>query len=415
MSNTTLERPKPQKMEFQLQPLELGQVDEKNGVIRGVSVITGGVTAKGHNLQVDDTTLLQMKQLCDAKEKVPVKWNHKTGADAVNGYLTNFRIEDKKLKADWHLLKSHSQYGHAIELATRMPTGVGLSASFLGLNELADGTKVYPPNKKRTYFYTLKKGKAAKLPRGAKMFARAEDMLSVDLVSGPAANPDGLFEERVDTLEAGMSKDTNTPGNEPEDQEVDLNAIMAGITALNTRFEGIETRLSAVEVEEEEEEPAAEEGKEFSSMADLAQFLEQRLDAIEDDREKQEFEAFVTGLEGKFEDLQALNEQLVGENEVMAQALQALQEDTGATVELSAGTDEGEPHLKVVKEEKGEDGQPLTAFQARVKELAATKDEKTGELIGEGPAMLLAIKEDGERYQTHLAEIGTFSKQQMAR
>ena len=122
-----------------------GDLDKEAGVIRGVSVITGGVQAKGHNLEVDATTLAQMHALGEKKGQVPVKWNHKTGADAVNGFFTNFRIEGTKLKADWHLLKSHGQYSHAMELAERMPENVGFSASFMGLSELSDGTKVFNP------------------------------------------------------------------------------------------------------------------------------------------------------------------------------------------------------------------------------------------------------------------------------
>lgn len=35
-------------------------VDAANGVIHGVSVITAGIVARGHDLAVDDTTLAQM-------------------------------------------------------------------------------------------------------------------------------------------------------------------------------------------------------------------------------------------------------------------------------------------------------------------------------------------------------------------
>ena len=100
---------------FEFTTLE-GVVNAEDGVIEGVSVITGGVQAKGHNLEVDATTLEQMRDLGIEKGQVPVKWNHKSGADAVNGFLQNFRIKGKKLLADWHLLKTHPQYDQALEL-----------------------------------------------------------------------------------------------------------------------------------------------------------------------------------------------------------------------------------------------------------------------------------------------------------
>lgn len=149
---------------------DFSSIDPANGVIRNVAIITGGIKARGHDLEVDDTTLAQMFSCASSKGKVPVKWNHKTGADAVNGYLTNFSLDRSnpkhpKLRADWHLLQSHNQYAHAMEMAEKMPDGIGLSASFQGDAESRNGKK----------------------------FARCTDLVSVDLVANPAANPDGLF------------------------------------------------------------------------------------------------------------------------------------------------------------------------------------------------------------------------------
>jgi polyhydroxyalkanoate synthesis regulator phasin len=155
-------------------------VDSVNGVIRGVSVITGGVIARGHDLEVDDTTLNQMKLCADTKGQVPVKVDHKSGAAAVCGFLTNFRIQENKLKADWHLLQSHPQKDQIIETAQRMPRGVGLSAAFVG-----------PDKPERA-----KSGKNA---------ARCQELISVDYVALPAANPNGMFSAKVDTLPPAMN------------------------------------------------------------------------------------------------------------------------------------------------------------------------------------------------------------------
>ena len=141
-------------------------VDTENAVILGVSVITSGLVARGHDLAVDAVTLEQVLSAAETKGQVPVKVNHKSGAEAVCGYLDGFRLEGKKIKADWHLLQTHPQTPQILEIAERMPSGVGLSASFLA------------PAK-------TEKGKA-----------RCEELLSVDYVTLPAANPDGLFSAR---------------------------------------------------------------------------------------------------------------------------------------------------------------------------------------------------------------------------
>ncbi len=147
-------------------PLSAEHIDTINGVIRGVSVITSGLVARGHGLTVDGITLSQMHACACALKSVPVKIDHKSGAASVCGYLANFRRADGKLKADWFLLQTHPQRDQIIEVAQRMPRGVGLSASFVS----PDGGE---PGK-----------------------ARCAELISVDYVTLPAANPDGLFSRR---------------------------------------------------------------------------------------------------------------------------------------------------------------------------------------------------------------------------
>ncbi len=155
-------------VQFAAASLSGGMVDPLNSVVRGVSVITAGVVARGHDLAVDETTLAQMQQCAEAKGQVPVKVDHKSGAASVCGFLTNFRREGSQLKADWHLLTTHPQTPQILETAERMPGGVGLSASFLS-----------PESGER--------GKA-----------RCTELLSVDYVTMPAANPNGLFAAKAD-------------------------------------------------------------------------------------------------------------------------------------------------------------------------------------------------------------------------
>ncbi len=148
------------------------RVDRQAGIIRGVAVITSGVTAKGHDLEVDSKTLSQIAEFGRAKGRVQVKLNHRDpqALQSICGYLTGFRIEGNKVLADWHLLKSHEEFHRIMEKAEVMPDCFGLSAAFSGPKQ---GEKV-----------------------GGKKCARVEELLAVDCVPMPAANPEGLFEAR---------------------------------------------------------------------------------------------------------------------------------------------------------------------------------------------------------------------------
>lgn len=400
---------KPQLFQFEVTALE-GAVDAGAGVIKGVSVITSGVQAKGHNLEVDEVTLAQMLNLGTKKGRVPVKWNHKSGADAVNGFFTNFRTEGHKLKADWHLLKSHSQYGHALELAERMPENVGFSASFIGLSELADGTKVFNPDEETKTHYTIRGGARYAVPANEKVFARCTDLISVDLVASPAANPDGMFEARVDSPAEGMAE--NATGDTPEKHDtVTLAAILDEVRQFSTRLTHLEEAAAGgeddldeaddIEGEEEEgeegEEDEAEDApdaSEFRSLSDVIQYFENRLDNAASDRERREFAAAQDALEERVGSVLQINQQLLQENQILAEAFHELSAKTKSTVEFSAGAD-GTQRAVVRKT----NGQPQTSFERRVSQLQAEGKDY-------GEALTFATGEDLDRYQTHLAEKG---------
>ena len=356
-----------------------GLVDEQRGIITGVSVITNGVMAIGHDIHVDDTTLLQMKFAADSRPggKVPVKWNHKTGADEVCGYLVNFRVDGDKLKADWHLLDHHPRRDQALELASRMPDGVGLSASFFGKNE----------------------------KKGPKTFARCSKLQSVDLVAAPAANPDGLFEEgQVDSDARSMSTNTNS-GQSDDTEKTGFDAIMAKLTELGTAQTQISQRLTALEEgvahshEEGDDDGDEEEGdegegaEEFGSLGEAIQYLSARLDAAEDAREQELQEQAFAQIEHNFNALLELNERLATQNEFLAKAVKELSTTAGVEVKFSAGTGDGEHSFEIVPQ--GKAGATLTEFETRVAEL-----QKGGKSMGE--ALLFAQKEDPARHQRHL-------------
>lgn len=235
---------------------ELGgnlRVDPVGGVIHGVALITSGVQARGHDLEVDHTTLEQIHECAVALGTVPVKWNHRTGADAVNGYLDNFRIEGVKLLGDWHLLKTHDRYDQAIEMATRMPKNVGLSAAFMGEDE----------------------------KRGERTLARCSELISVDLVAQPAANPDGLFEAKLDGKQPASvdSKNIITMANENPTgaaPEPTLADVLAGIQQLTEAHTALTTRIDALEGSAGNEEDGL-------SMEDLLGMSPEQLEATLDE------------------------------------------------------------------------------------------------------------------------------------
>ena len=389
---------------FEFLPLE-GQVNKENGVIKGVSVITAGVEARGHktkeghSLHTDMTTLKQMKAVGNKMLQVPVKWNHRTGADAVNGFLTGFKIRGQKLVADWHLLKKHERFEQAMELVETMPKGVGLSASFRGKSEV----------------------------KGKKAFARCKELPSVDLVATPAANPGGMFEEGdeasssgltsadcsllVDTLGEVMS-DTNKP---PEgDEKVELgdvmDAIKQGFASVNSRLEPLEDFHADVSeaIEAEETELAA--GQEAQDdVVQLegetsVQYFERRIkeekQAASDAQAEADAEVEFEEHKGKVQQLIAANTQLAAENKAMAMALK---EVADGEVAFSTPGDDGA--VKVEFSAKGgDDGAELTDFETRVKELQTGADAKDAT-----DAITFAIEENEDRYMQHLEEKGALA------
>lgn len=148
-----------------------GKVDVEAGIIRRVSVLTEG-EAKGHNVFIDGTTLLQVKSQAESfSDGVRVKMNHGTGVESMAGVLKNFSIEGPQLLADFRLLKSSVDYAKIMEMAQIMPGAFGFSISFQNVPE-----------------------KIAALS-----YARSTALYSADLVDQPAANPSGLFSQPVDS------------------------------------------------------------------------------------------------------------------------------------------------------------------------------------------------------------------------
>jgi hypothetical protein len=141
------------------------------GVLKGVSVITEGEVL-GHKCFADAKTLATVKQCADGfSGGLKVKLNHGSDAGDIVGTLNNFRIEGKQLKADLTLLQNSPHFDYLMELSNTMPDQFGLSIAFAPIFEKLDN----------------------------KQFVRCTDIFSVDIVDSPAANPGGLFSQKMET------------------------------------------------------------------------------------------------------------------------------------------------------------------------------------------------------------------------
>ena len=183
----------------------------------GISVATVG-PALGHSMMVDDVTLLQAEEAGKVGSPVKVFVDHDESIDSLIGFLANFRIVQDQLRADLELLGSHPQSTFYSEILTKAPNRVGFSMTFSGQPDEQDG----------------------------KRFARVSELVSVDLVSRPAANKNGVFRAasepeaapKVDTAAVGMTENTSVAKVE-FDAQAAIEALTASVADLKSTVDGI--------------------------------------------------------------------------------------------------------------------------------------------------------------------------------
>lgn len=339
-----------------------GRIDEESGVIRGVSLITMG-DARGHGLIVDQKTLDQLKKSLDGTPDpgIKAKLNHRSGVEAVFGYINNFSIQGNKLKGDLNLLKHHRDYNQTMEQISTMPGQIGLSVAFQGDKEAGEGGKIY---------------------------ARCKRIISVDLVADPAANPDGMFETKVDNNNHYMN-----------DPEVSENKVEELLQSINERLEGLEgfrgdleeaiadqfsdddyEASDEAEYEDseedggyedsyDEEEAEVAEPVEYSSIDDALTYLEAKAEgALQAEQDLQD-EKVVHDLEMKFEELTKRNEELLLENEGLKEQveLSAVQPLPSSAIENLFSNQEGEGSFEFSVQQSSNDNEsPLDAIRSAV-------------------------------------------------
>jgi hypothetical protein len=207
----------------------------------GISVATVG-PALGHEMFVDDTTLLQAEQAGVAGSPVKVFVDHDESIDSLIGLLSNFRIEEDQLRADLELLSAHPQAEFYAEILSKAPGRVGFSMAFSGKPEEV----------------------------GDRRFARVENLVSVDLVSRPAANREGVFRAGAEPLDR-MHKDFKHPvdtsaegmtENSASDKvEFDAKAAIEALTEVVSKLQESVEAIAADKSEPAEAEVPAEEVK----------------------------------------------------------------------------------------------------------------------------------------------------------
>ena len=289
-----------------------GRIDPSEGVVRGVSLITMG-TARGHNLEVDEKTLTQLKESLTATPPpgIKAKLNHRSGVEAVFGYINNFQVTGNKLVGDLNMLKHHKDYNQTMEQIETMPGQIGLSVAFQGDKEAGSDGKTY---------------------------ARCKRIVSVDLVPDPAANPDGMFESKVDNELVYMDQDANIEEllqgitdrlDGVEDFQGNLEEAIADQLVEDDSadyeeadYDGDYEDADYEEADYEEADEEAYEPVEYSSIDDALTYLEAKaegaLQAEGEAREEMVFES----IEDKVAELAATIEAVELENEGLREALE---------------------------------------------------------------------------------------------
>jgi hypothetical protein len=219
----------------------------------GISVATVG-PALGHSMMVDDVTLLQAEEAGKVGSPVKVFVDHDESIDSLIGFLADFRIEGDQLRADLELLASHPQSSFYQEILTKAPNRVGFSMTFSGVpEESEEGTRL----------------------------ARVKELVSVDLVSRPAANPDGVF-RAMPVAEVAPAVDTTAMGMDQKSapEQFDAKAAIEAMAA-ELRAEIKSALEEKVEATTEAPAPAPVEDSKSAELSAKLESVTSKLSALE--------------------------------------------------------------------------------------------------------------------------------------
>ncbi len=198
-----------------------GVIDAEAGVIRGVSLITKG-PALGHGVMIDDKTLEQVKAAAEQYAGgLKVKLNHSGGAGDIIGYIDTLRVSGEKLLGDLHLLETSPHRSYILEIAERIPDTFGLSIAFSG-----------PSEKSEDKLTTLQ---------------RCSEIYSVDLVSEPAANPNGFFARKLEQLQTEPESTAKIESMNDDMKKAIEGMIQSAMMGMNEKVAKLESALAPKE------------------------------------------------------------------------------------------------------------------------------------------------------------------------
>lgn len=217
-----------------------------------VALITGGVEAAGHGIFVDEQSINGLMGLLMGKT-LPGYLTHEGAifSDRLTkeiGLFSGFYRDGLKIKAkQFSFLNSFvkncaDSYETLMELADKVPDQFGLSVVFSGeaVWPCEDGTEVSADDPRPD-------GCNAAMPS-----IRFNSVESCDFVKAPAANPDGLFQARVDDAAKGMAE-TIALSKHTEA----LAAKDAAFADLKAQFDKLSTDHTAALAKKDEEHKAA--------------------------------------------------------------------------------------------------------------------------------------------------------------
>jgi hypothetical protein len=232
------------------------RVDREAGVLRGVSVITAGVEAKGHGIWIDQTSLEMVKASAETYvDGLQVKSDHGSGFGEIEGVLRDFVIDGNQLRADFHLIKSGEEYERICEMAEMMPSSFGLSIEFSGVSEEIDEYR----------------------------YARPVEIYAVALVDQPAANPSGLFQAMSEPETAPVEVPAEAPVEEIKAEEVTAELEVKGPEGTQNLPEEVAPAEAPVEKVEEvkaEEVPAEPDAKDDDVVTELPEGFSSKLSDV---------------------------------------------------------------------------------------------------------------------------------------
>lgn len=192
------------------QPVDRAGGKYTAGLIRGFAVITVG-EALGHGMWIDDVFLGQVSEAINA-EKLGVKsrFAHpELSGDGMGKMMAKTfgaEVVDERVYADNHFLKSSHRTpdgdlgGYVMDLAEEAPDAFGASIAFMP-DYGAEMKFVAMHSDERGNFKSPDKRNTENY-----MHARLAELIAVDIVDEPAANPDGMFHRgSFDLLENGTA------------------------------------------------------------------------------------------------------------------------------------------------------------------------------------------------------------------